>query len=86
MLTIDKLENCFKSAIEEEANFIGVLVQIENNPSPELIAFPMANYDNKLDYYRKVYNKKLIHEYNQDIKITGFTHADSLKDIEDKLF
>ena len=82
MLNKNNLINCFKAAKEENANFVGVLVQVEGNPLPELIINPSENFDSKLDYYKEVYNDNLEHKFaDKNIKITGFTQADIFEEI-----
>ena len=82
ILTIKSLENCFNGAIKNNANYLGVKVQLEDRSYSEVIINERRNFDFKWDYYTKAYNEDLIHKHNEKIKIIGFTYGNTFEDIE----
>lgn len=82
MLKMSNLKNCFDAAEKENAKFIGVLVQIKDNKSRELIVNERASFGAKLAYYQATYDEELNHKHAPGIKIVGFTQADNLKEME----
>ncbi|WP_018250328.1 hypothetical protein [Orenia marismortui] len=81
MLSKENLINCFEIAKKENAEMIGVLVEVKENELPELIVNPNTNFDGKLEYYKKTYDDNLNHKFADGIKIVGFTHADTLQEV-----
>ena len=81
-LTQENLMNCFDKAEEEGAEYIGVVVQVKENPTPEVIIFPKQNFDNKREYYQKTYDELLRHKHAEGIEIIGFSQADSFEELE----
>lgn len=82
LLTMDHLSNCFDRALEEESKYIGILVQVPDLKRPELIINPAINFEKKLAYYKEAYDEDLVMKRNPDVKIIGFTHADSFDEIQ----
>lgn len=85
-LRMKNLEECFKAAEREGATWVGVIVKAKNCESSELIINPNVNFATKLEYYKNAYNDDLTLKACKDIKILGFTFADSLKEMEEDLF
>ena len=79
---MDHLEICFKSAKENNVNYIGLLISMREFEKPEVIINPKENFDNKLEYYKKTYNDQLTHKYSKGIKIIGFTYGQSFAHIQ----
>ena len=48
----------------------------------EVIINPNANFDNKLEYYKKAYNDDLTLKSFNGIKIIGFSYGDTYDEIE----
>ena len=82
MLKMKNLELCFDAAAKESANYVGVLVQINNNESKELIVNKRPSFEEKLAYYKNAYDNDLNHKHAVGIKIVGFCQADSLGELE----
>lgn len=82
MLQMQNLEKCFESAKAEKSNFIGILVEMRGFEKAELIINRKENFDKKLEYYKNAYNNELVLKTFDGIKVVGFTHADSLKELE----
>lgn len=66
--TLEDLEKAFKESKELELP-ICVAIKLPNQKDPELIINGIDSLDNKLDYYQKAYDEKLVHKSNKDIKI-----------------
>ena len=81
-LTMDKLKECFETAIKYDANYIGVKIQMQGFDKPEIIINESANFETKLAYYMKAYDENLILKTFSGIKIIGFTEAESFGEIE----
>lgn len=81
-LTIKNLENCFNRALENNANYFGIKVQLEEKSYSEVIINERRNFEFKWDYYTKAYNENLTHKHNEKIKIIGFTYGNTFEEIE----
>jgi hypothetical protein len=81
-MNINNLEKCFQEANKKLAKYIGVKIQMKGFPKAEIIINEFANFDSKLDYYKKAYNEDLVLKAFNGIKIIGFTYGDSFEDIE----
>ena len=82
MLTMKNLELCFESAKEQGFSYVGVKIKMEGFEEPEVIINPNANFDNKLEYYKKAYNDDLTLKSFNGIKIIGFSYGDTYDEIE----
>ena len=82
MLKMRNLEKCFEGAKLENSKFIGVLVQMKGFEKAELIVNRRENFSKKLEYYKNAYNNDLVLKTFDGIKIVGFTHADTLDELE----
>lgn len=84
-LTINNLEKCFYEASQKNKKYVGVKIQMQGFPKPEIIINENANFDSKFVYYKKAYNKDLTLKTFNGIKIIGFTYGDSFESIEKDL-
>lgn len=84
-LTIDNLEKCFYEASHQDKKYVGVKIQMEGFPKPEIIINENANFDSKFAYYKKAYNEDLTLKTFSGIKIVGFTYGDTFEGIENDL-
>jgi len=84
-MTKDKLISVFDKAKKNDIGFIGVSISIDNNPNLEIIINPTANFESKLEYYKKTYDKNLNHLFAKDIQIIDCVSGDSFGEIEDKI-
>lgn len=83
-LTKLNLTNCFEAAKKENAKYIGVAVSV-NGAAPEVIINSNVNFEDKHQYYLKAYSADLSLIANPNIKIVGFTQADSFEELEKHL-
>lgn len=81
-LKMKDLEECFRNAKEDDANWIVIAVKSAFTPATEFIINPKQNFDNKLEYYKKAYTEDLTLKTNGWIQIVGFAYADTLQEIE----
>lgn len=86
MLTLEYLENCFNNAKKEGQLFVAVKVEMKGLPEHEIIVNPIENVDEKLSYYKAVYDNNLNHKYSTGVKIVGFVFANSMDEIQDDLY
>ncbi|AGK97423.1 hypothetical protein [Clostridium pasteurianum] len=84
-LTINNLEKCFYEASQQDKKYVGVKIQMQGFPKPEIIINENENFDSKFAYYKKAYNDDLTLKTFNGIKITGFTSGDSFEEIEKDL-
>lgn len=84
-MSIKELEKCFYEASHKEAKYVGVKIQMQGFPKPEIIINENANFEDKFLYYKKAYNDKLTLKTFNGIRIIGFTYGNSFKDIEKDL-
>jgi hypothetical protein len=82
MLTMEKLEKCFKKAKESGAKYIGLSIYMEGFTTDEIIINSVYNLDKKLEYYKTAYNDDLTHKFSKGISISGYTFADSFEEIQ----
>lgn len=66
--TFEELEKAFKECKELELP-ICVAIKLPDQKDPELIINGIDSLDNKLDYYKKAYDEKLVHNNNKEIRI-----------------
>lgn len=85
MNNISRLEECFRTAIENDMKYIAVKVKILGFPKEEIIINEIENFEKKLEYYRKTYNEDLVLKGNNGIEIVDFCCADDFEDIEHDL-
>lgn len=78
----DALVSCFNAAKANNSQFIAVVVRTKDYPEDEVIINRIENVDAKLEYYIMAYDDDMRLRYNKDIRIIGFTHADSFDEIQ----
>lgn len=82
MPTRENLINVFKTAKQKNHRYIGILIQMEGFPQPEVIINRQENFDTKLQYYLNTYDENLIHKFAKGIRIIGVTSQDWFSEIE----
>jgi len=85
VLTMQDLENRFNQAIGLGVNYIGVRIQMQGFDEPEVIINPTANFESKLEYYKKAYGEDLVLKTFSGVKIIGCEYGDSFNEIADWL-
>ena len=76
--TMKDLENIFDYAVSNRDLYIGVLIQMEGFETPELIINNRANFDSKLEYYKKIYDENCNHKFAKGIKIIDADCSDCM--------
>lgn len=84
-LTMKHLENCFTEAQNLGESFVGVKIEMDGFPQPEVIINKNENIESKLAYYKKTYDENLNHKFAPGIKIVGFTYGQDFGDIQEVL-
>ncbi|WP_294376922.1 hypothetical protein [uncultured Clostridium sp.] len=84
-MTINDLEKCYDEAVKNEENFVGVKIQMQGYPKPEIIINPSENFSKKLEYYKNSYNEDLTLKAFDGIKIIGCAHGECFEEIYDDL-
>lgn len=85
-LHLENLKNAVAGAIENGAEYLGVVVYNGLNDQSEIIINTVHNMaTGKLDYYLNAYNDNLELKTQPKIRITGFTYGDSFSDIQKDL-
>lgn len=84
-LTLEGLGKCFNEALDEEANYVAVQIEMDGFPSDEVIINDKHNIESKLEYYKKTYNEDLEHRYAPGIRIVGYAYGYSLSGIQREL-
>lgn len=82
---MENLEICFNQAVVTGAAYVGVLIEMEGFPHPEVIINKNENIDSKLAYYKKTYGEDLNHKFAPGIRIVGFSYGQNFSDIESDL-
>lgn len=70
IMNINYLETVFKHAKSQGLD-VCIEVTIPNQDDTEYIINRNESIENKLSYYKKVYDEKLVHKNCKDIKIVG---------------
>ena len=81
-ITKETLINTFQTAKEQDIRYVGVLIEMEGFPKPELIINRKENFDAKLEYYLNTYDENLVHKFAKKIRIIGVTSQDWISEIE----
>lgn len=84
-MRIGNLEKCFFEASHKGAKYVGVKIQMQGFPKPEIIINENENFDSKFAYYKKAYTDDLTLKSFEGVKIVGFTYGDSFENIEHDL-
>lgn len=83
-MKLNNLEICFMSAMKMKAKYVGIKIWMQGFDGCEIIINPTANFESKLEYYKRAYNDDLtLKSFNS--KIVGFTYGDSFEEIEKDL-
>lgn len=69
-MNINYLETVFKNAKQNGLD-VCVEVTIPGQSDTEFIINKNASIDNKLEYYKKTYDEKLVHKHCNEIKIVS---------------
>lgn len=85
-LSKENLKNCFEGAKKENANIVGLLIEMPNFEMPELIINPKENFDKKLEYLLNTYDEYLEHKYSKGVKIIAFSYGKLVEDVTNDLF
>lgn len=85
MLTLKDLEKCFYDASQAGDEYVGVKIEMQGFPEPEIVINKSSNFDEKLAYYKKTYNEDLTLKSFNRTKIIGFASGDTFDEIEYEL-
>lgn len=85
MSALKNLEKCFYDASQAGKEYVGVKIEMQGFPEPEIIINKSSNFDKKLAYYKKAYNEDLTLKTFNGIKIIGFASGDTFAEIEHEL-
>ncbi|MDY7043712.1 hypothetical protein RVS70_05785 [Virgibacillus sp. M23] len=86
MLTLESLNDCFKSAVANNYKYVAVRISI-GLTKEEVIINPRENFEEKLSYYNTAYDESLRHKFagGENIRITGFIYGNSFYELEEVL-
>lgn len=72
-MTKDLLNETFDKARDNESPFVFVSIVAEG--TAEVIAIPQESFDEKEQFYDRVYNDGLVHVMNSKVYIQAVTHG-----------
>ncbi len=81
-MSMENLEECFKTAIENNSKYIAVKIETRGSEGAEIIINPRCNFEAKLEYYKKAYTDDLVLKTYDGIKIVGFCDSDTFDFID----
>jgi len=84
-LNMNHLEEYFRIAMNKNMKYIGVKIEMYGFPKAEIIINENANFQSKLEYYKKSYNDDLTLKTFNGIKIVGITYGNTFEEIEEGL-
>lgn len=76
-MSMENLEECFKTAIENNSKYIAVKIETRGSEGAEIIINPRCNFESKLEYYKKAYTDDLVLKTYDGIRIIGFCDSDT---------
>lgn len=76
-MSMENLEECFKTAIENNSKYIAVKIETRGSEGAEIIINPRCNFESKLEYYKKAYTDDLVLKTYDGIRIVGFCDSDT---------
>lgn len=82
---LDKLEQTFKVAKNTNISYVGIGIKFDDLEGIEVIINPLENIDEKLKYYKEVYDKGGVHKYSHNIRIVSVAAGDNVKHLYDTL-
>jgi hypothetical protein len=82
MNIMDNLKNNFQGAKDNNAKYVGLLIETKGDKNPKVIIDSSEVFDTRLKYYIETYDEQLNHRTKEGIKISGFTYGNSVEDIE----
>lgn len=71
------LENIFNEALKSHAQSVAVEVTIPGQRDTEFIVNKYKSIQNKLNYYKRTYDEKLIHKRNPRVRIVAAGWGDA---------
>lgn len=84
-MNLNDLKEVFETAKKRNRNYVGVQIEMQGFPKPEVIINEYNNFDAKLEYYMKAYNDDLILKTFNGIRIIGFGSGDTYQEIQELL-
>lgn len=85
ILSMNALQDAFDFATFEGHKFIGMLFELPDHKSYELIINPHTNFEAKRKYIRKMYDDRLVNKFAKDVKIVDYASGTSPEEIVKKL-
>lgn len=80
MLKLNNLEKCFEAAKESNAKYI--IIIISNNGNNRIVTIEQDEFEDKLTYYKNVFNENLISKIISGTKIIYCTYTNIIEDME----
>lgn len=84
-MTMEGFMRLFQSQWGQEANFMGIAVELPDTPEHEIIINPKANFEKKMTYYAKTYDNDLVMKVNPNIKIVNFAFGRTFAEVQAEL-
>lgn len=81
-MSMENLEECFKTAIENNSKYVAVKIETRGSEGAEIIINPRCNFEAKLEYYKKAYTDDLVLKTYDGIRIIGFCDCDTFDFID----
>lgn len=85
MTEMNKMQACFREALEHEGSFIGIAVQHKEYEGVEVIINPYENIKEKMGYYQGTYDYQLNHYFSSNISIVGYGYSTNKKELLNSL-
>lgn len=82
---LEKLEQTFEVAKKTNIKHVGIGIKFDDLDGIEVIINPLENADEKLKYYKEVYDKDGNHKYSHNIRIVSVAAGDNVKHLYDHL-
>ena len=78
---MEKFKKMFEDAIENNKKNCAIIVENSDYKKPEIIINLRENFEDKLEYYLRAYNEKLVLKNCEKIKISEAIFSNNLRDI-----
>ena len=79
---MNKVANCFETAIEKKYDYVAVAIEIAGSNTPEIIINSTENLKDKMKYYADTYHSNGVHKFSSTVKIIDVDYADYVDELK----
>lgn len=84
-MTLSGFTRSFGSRWAQESEWVGVLMELPGQDTPEVIINKAEAFQTKLAYYQSAYNEDLTHKRSPGVKIIGWAFGSNWDEVYEEL-